>query len=394
MEVYVYSRSSFSFLARAAASSWDLPLASYQAASGSVVVAGELSPDYKDNWLLAGGEVWIIDRVEPKDGVTTITVAPGIDAFDRPISLPSPLPTTVGDLILQALQDNFQSPADPVYAMPYLELATTAGAPAALPTLSEAGLWTLPDYIRAVQDAARVRLRVRGNFLRAEISPAEPTVRTVFMDGDAELLQQTYSRQFTAKVTVVQSTGASDYYVDAAGAVSASPPEPRLAGEWRVVETRDNKPALEAAQEVFSENVAANKIAFSAAARYNLGDIVRTRLGDQPASVKVTAVRQRSTDRRYYYECGELATSLSERLAASESIAALGGVSSRGGSVDGNLGILGAVSAEGGLTVSGGAAISGSLTAKGMIILGPDVVGTELPTTDLVDGRLFVLLEE
>lgn len=394
MEVYVYSRSSFSFLARAAASSWDLPLASYQAASGSVVVAGELSPDYKDNWLLAGGEVWIIDRVEPKSGVTTITITPGIDAFDRPIFLPSPLPTTVGGLILQALQDNFQRPADPVYGMPYLELASTAAAPAVLPTLSEAGLWALPDYIRAVQDAAHVRLRVRGNFLRVEVSPAAPTVRTVFMNGDAELLQQTYSRQFTAKVTVVQSTGASDYYVDAAGTVSATPPEPRLAGEWRVVETRDNKPALEAAQEVFAENVAANKIAFSAAARYHLGDIVRTRLGDQPASVKVTAVRQRSTDRRYYYECGELATSLSERLAASESIAALGGVSSRGGSVDGNLGILGAVSAEGGLTVSGGAAISGSLTARGMIILGPDVVGTELPTTDLVDGRFFVLLEE
>ena len=180
----------------------------------------------------------------------------------------------------------------------------------------------------------------------------------------------------------MQSTGSTDFYVDAAGAVSTSPPSPRLAGEWRVVETRDNKPALEAAQEVFSQNVAANKIAFSAAARYELGDVIKTRLGEQPASVKITAVRQRSTDRRYYYECGELATSLSERLAASENIEALGGLSSKGGRVDGNLGVAGA------------ATVDGVLTTNGLILLSSATYGTKLPTTDLVDGRFFVLLED
>lgn len=382
MEVYIYSRQSFSFLARAAASSWDFPLASYQAASGSVVVAGELSPDYKDSWLLAGGEVWIIDRVEPKDGATTITIAPGIDAFNRPIFLPSPVPSAIGSLILQALQNNFQSPSDAVYAMPYLDLASTATAPTVRPTVSEAGLWSLPDYIRAVQNAVSVRLRVRGGLLRVEVAPASAAVHTALMGSTAELLQQTYSRQFTAKVTVVQSTGSTDFYVNDAGAVSTSPPSPRLAGEWRVVETRDNKPALEAAQEVFSENVAANKIAFSAAARYELGDVIKTRLGDQAASVKITAVRQRSTDRRYYYECGELATSLSERLAASENIETLGGVSSKGGRVDGNLGVAGA------------ATVDGVLTINDLMILSSATCGTKLPTTDLVDGRFFVLVED
>lgn len=382
MEVYVYSRSSFSFLARAAASSWDFPLASYQAASGSVVVAGELSPDYKDNWLLAGGEVWIIDRVEPKAGTTTITIAPGIDAFNRPIFLPSPVPSTIGSLILQALQDNFQSPSDAVYAMPYLDLASTATAPTVRPTVSESGLWSLPDYIRAVQDAVSVRLRVRGDLLRVEVAPASAAVHTALMGSTAELLQQTYSRQFTAKVTVVQSTGSTDFYVNDAGAVSASPPSPRLAGEWRVVEARDNKPALEAAQEVFSQNVAANKIAFSAAARYELGDVIKTRLGDQPASVKITAVRQRSTDRRYYYECGELATSLSERLKAAGSIEALGGLPASGGAVKGNLGVRGRLTADGGLHVGDA------------LVLSSASYGYELPVTDLQEGRLFFLLEE
>ena len=392
MEVYVYSRQSFSYLARATASSWDFPLESYQAASGSVVVAGLLSPDYKDNWLLAGGEAWIIDRVEPADGMTTVTIAPGIDAFDRPLIYAGTGHESTGEFLLQAFE-LFRDPGDPVYSMSYLDLINTDASPFVRPQCSDAGLWTLPDYIRSRQDKTTVRLRVSGKRLRVEIAPTEPQTHAITMDGVTELLQRTYSRQFTAKVTVVQSTGQSTYYVDAAGAVSATAPSPRLAGEWRVVEARDNKDALEAAQEVFSENVAANKISFAAATRYNLGDAIRTRLDGQAATVKITAVRLSSGDSRYVYDCGELATSLSERLAASESIEALGGVSNKGGSVDGNLGIAGALTAGDGLTVGGGATVSGGLAAKGKVVLDAGAYGTELPTTDLEDGRLFILLE-
>lgn len=392
MEVYVYSRQSFSYLARAAASSWDFPMGGYQAASGSVVVAGALSPDYKDNWLLAGGEVWIIDRVEPADGMTTLTIAPGIDAFDRPLIYAGESAVSNGEFLLKAFE-KFKSPGDPAYAMSYLDLASTDASALALPAFSEAGLWSLPDYIRSIQDSTAVRLAVSGRRLKVQISPAKPVMHTVTMENSAELLQQTYSRQFTAKVTVVQGGAAVDCYVDAAGAVSASPPSPRLAGEWRVIETRSNKDALEAAREVFSENVASSKISFASPDRYNVGDLIRTRLNGAQTTVKVTAVRLGSSDRRYIYECGELATRLTERLAASESIEALGGVSNKGGGIDGNLGVAGALTAGDGLSVGGGATVSGGLTAKGKVVLNAGAYGTALPTTDLVEGRLFILLE-
>lgn len=386
MEIYVYSRSSFSYLARATATSWDLPLASYQAASGSVVAAGLLSPDYKDNWLIAGGEVWIIDRVEPADGMTTLTIAPGIDAFDRPLIYAGTAHASTGDFLLRAFE-LFKAPGDPVYEMSYLGLANTDDSPFLPPDCSEAGLWSLPDYIRSCRDSTAVRLRVNRNRLQVDITPAAPAIHAVIMSGAVELLQRTYSRQFTAKVTVVQSTGQSTYYVDAFGAVSAAAPSPRLFGEWQVVEARDNKDALEAALEVFNKNVAANKISFAAADRYELGDTIRTRLDGQAAAVKITAVRINSSDSRYVYECGELPTSLSERLAASESIKAIGGISNKGGGIDGNLGVAGALTAGDGLTVDGG------LTANGKIILDESSYGPNLPTTDLAEGRLFILLE-
>ncbi len=392
MEVYIYSRSSFSYMTRATASSWNLPLAGYKAASGSVVVAELLSPDYKDNWLLAGGEVWIIDRVEPADGMTTLTIAPGIDAFDRPLIYAGTAHASTGEFLLRAFA-LFKDPGDPVYAMPYLDAVSVDASPFSPPERSEAGLWSLPDYIRRVWDKVCVHLRVDGQRLCVEIAPATPGTHTITMGDATELLQRTYSRQFTAKVTVVQSTRQSTYYVDSVGSVSATAPSPRLAGEWKVVEARDNKSALEVAQEAFSENVAANKISFATAARYKLGDTIRTRLDGQASTVKITAIRFSSGDSRYVYECGELTTSLSERLAASESIEALGGVSNKGGSVDGNLGIAGALTAGDGLTVGGGATVSGGLTARGKVVLDADAYGTKLPTADLVEGRLFILLE-
>ena len=316
MEVYVYDRRSFEYVTRAVATSWDLPLGSYQAASGSVVVAASFSADYKGHWLLAGGEVWVIDRVEPADGMTTITILPGIDAFNRPIMLSSE-PATNGELIYQALLDNFKSPADPSYALPYLEITVTDETSLERPEISEAGLWTLPDYVRSVADRTNVRLAVAGNVLRISVAPTQLSTHVVAMEGSVELLQQTYSRQFTAKVTVVQSTGSKDYYVDADGMIGETPPSPRIDGEWSVVEARDNKDPEEAAAEIFAGNVSANKIAFMALPRYHLGDTVRTRLNDKAAAVQVTAIRARSTDKRYYYECGSLTTSLTPAILSS-----------------------------------------------------------------------------
>lgn len=392
MEGYIYSRSSFSLLLRAIATAWDLPLEGYQAVSGTVTMIGELPESIKDSWLIFDG-IWLIDRVEPGGGMTTLTVLPGIDAFNRPVLFPASPPDSVGGLIAQTLQKHFQSPSDSVYAMPYIDLVNTDSTPLVVPELSEAGLWTLSGYIRSAQDMVRVRLAVAGRLLRVQIEHAEPEMHKVTMDGATELLQQTYSREFTAKVTVVQGAAVTDFYVDENGVAGLVPPSPRLAGEWQVIEARDNKDPLEAAQEAFSKNVAANKVSFAAPARYQLGDTIRTRLGGRQADLKITAVRKASSDSRYVYSCGELRTSLSERLKASESISALGGISDKGGSVDGNLGIKGRLVAGDGMTVIGETSVAG-LRTGGVIGLSAESYGTSLPTDNLFEGRFFILLED
>lgn len=387
MYAYIKTRDSFSFYRSYPAISWDLPVASYQAATGSVVLRGQVPEAAKDMWLLFGGEIWTIDRVEPKAGLTTLTIEPAIDGFDRPLKLPSILPQTVGELIRTALIEEFRDQEDEVFALPYLRVSQSDNSPLVMSEVSDAGLFSLPVYIRSVQDLVRVSVYESAHALTVAITPADLQTHSITMDGDAELLQQTYSRQFTAKVTVVQSGSSTDFYTDRDGVISEEPPADRPRGEWRVVEARDNMEPIEAAREVFSGNVAANKIAFASKTQFSLGDIVKTRLEGQAASLKITSIRKMSSDNRLHYECGELQTSLSERLRAAESIETLGGVPASGGRVKGNLGVKGRLSAGDGVDVDG------SLRANGLLILSDKNYGFELPTTNLEEGRLFFLIE-
>ena len=394
MTGYIKTRGTFELYRSYPAISWDLPVASYQAATGTVVLQGMVPAAVKDMWLLLDGSIWTIERVEPSAGLTTLTIAPGIDAFDRPLLYPEAVPETAGGFIAMALLQEYRDQPDSDFSLPYLQVRCSDNAPFVRPEVSDAGLFSLPEYIRSVHDITQVRLFTSGYTLHAEIFPASLKTHTVLMDGTVSLQQQTYSRQFTAKVTVVQSTGATNFYVDANGAVSAQPPADRPKGEWRVVEARDNVEALEAAQQVFSENIAANKIAFSSPERYGLGDIIRTRLDGMAAELKITAIQKTSSDSRWHYECGELQTSLSERLRAAESIESLGGVSASGGSVKGNLGVKGRLSAGGGMDVVGPLRAEGDLNVNGILALSEEVYGYILPTTNLKDGRLFFLLED
>lgn len=381
MTGYIKTRDAFELYRSYDAISWDLPVASYQAATGNVVLRGAVPAAAKDMWLLLDGSIWTIQRVEPKNGLTTLTIAPAIDAFDRPL-LMQPAAETVDLFIARALEAEFQLQPDAEFALPYLQIGVSGAAPFIKPEVSDAGLYSLPDYVRSVQDSVRVDFAVSGAAMLVNVAPALLTTHSVIMDGVTELKQQTYSRQFTAKVTVVQGTGSTVYYVDADGAISSDPPANRPKGEWRVIEARDNMNAMDAAKEVFAENVAANKIAFASPDRYSLGDIIRTRLDGAAAALKVTAIRKTSSDSRWLYECGELPTSLSERLKAAESIEALGGIPVSGGAVKGNLGVRGRLTADGGMYVGDA------------LVLSSASYGYELPVTDLQEGRLFFLLEE
>lgn len=381
MTGYIKTRETFELYSSYDAISWDLPVASYQAATGNVVLRGSVPAAAKDMWLLLSGSIWTIQRVEPNNGLTTLTIAPAIDAFNRPLLMQAAA-ETVELFIAQTLENEFRMQPDTEFALPYLQISAGGTTPFVRPETSDAGLYSLPDYVRSVQDSVRADFTVSGAAMLVTVAPAALQTHAVLMDGATELKQQTYSRQFTAKVTVVQGAGSTVYYVDADGAISSAPPANRPKGEWRVVEARDNMEAVEAAKDVFAENVAANKIAFASPERYDLGDIIRTRLDGASAALKVTAIRKTSSDSRWLYECGELPTSLSERLKAAESIEALGGLPVSGGAVKGNLGVRGRLTADGGLHVGDA------------LVLSSSSYGYELPVTDLQEGRLFFLLEE
>ena len=70
------------------------------------------------------------------------------------------------------------------------------------------------------------------------------------------------------------------------------------------------------AAEEFAKNVSSYKIEFYSDRLYELFDRVRLRFDDGVFAADITARQISSADKRYYYRCGNLPTTLTEKLQA------------------------------------------------------------------------------
>ena len=128
---------------------------------------------------------------------------------------------------------------------------------------------------------------------------------TVTFDGSEQLVSQAFSKDTVGKVTFE----GIDYYLKKDGSiVTVCPPDrERVSGEWVVSDS-------ETPEEIFAKNTASHKIEWMSFKKLGLYDPVRFRLNGSVYESYITYIQKSSSDSRYRYRSGELATTLTEKI--------------------------------------------------------------------------------
>lgn len=317
MIAYIKSRSDFKNVLHTDTESYSLYTATSNDDSSSVVLSGEIKEKHKGDWLYLAGRLWLISQIKPGEGRTTLTLKMPENAFDRKTEY-SGSAASIGAFIKAGLESEYKNQADTKYAMPYLEVENTDNTTFVAPA-TEGGLFGLADYIKSARRSnVWCDFSISGSKLKISISTRAPEIHSIiFNSGRAQLISRSFSRSVTEKVTVYPEGGAAqDFYLLADGNISTSAPAERLDGEWvKIVAEADAIP-LDLAAEEFAKNVSSYKIEFYSDRLYKLFDRVRLRFDDGVFAADITARRVSSADNRYYYRCGNLPTTLTEKLQA------------------------------------------------------------------------------
>ena len=345
MRAYIKRRGDFKTVMMGSAESWKIPIASAEGDTGQIVLGEYASAEHTGNWLYIMGRIYLISQATPSNNQFTATIADPATAFDRQAVWPSTPAGTYGAFIKAALEADYLNCTDADYAVPYLQISNTDTTPLVAPELDDTKLYKLSDIISTARRAGvRIDFSIDGEKLAIDISTAEGATHNVFFnDGRAQLETETYSADNAAKVTVLQAQEKAEgadkdtpteyisytYYLAADGSVSASVHSARAEGRWEYITCKADETPEDKAKELFAKNVNSYKIEFYSTRRYQLYDTIRLRLHGGAFTTQITGITYNSGDDRYLYRCGELATTIQQKvkksLSASSARASLGG---------------------------------------------------------------------
>lgn len=345
MRAYIKRRGDFKTVMMGSAERWKIPIASAEGDTGQIVLGEYASAEHTGNWLYIMGRIYLISQATPSNNQFTATIADPATAFDRKAVWPDAPAGTYGAFIKAALETDYLNCADAAYAVPYLQISNTDTTPLATPELDDTKLYKLSDIISSARRAGvQINFSISGEKLAIDISTAEGATHNVFFnDGHAQLETETYSADNVAKVTVMQEQEKAEgadkdapteyisytYYLAADGSVSASVPSARAEGRWEYITCKADETPEDKARELFAKNVNSYKIEFYSSRLYQLYDTVRLRLHGGAFTTQITGITYNSGDDRYLYRCGELATTIQQKvkksLSASSARASLGG---------------------------------------------------------------------
>ncbi len=330
MKAYIKRRSDFKTLMMGSAESWSLPIASAEGDSGQIVLAEYASAEHTDNWLYIMGQILRISQATPSNNQFTASLADPATAFDRQAIWPDNAAATYGAFIKNALETDYLNCTDAAYRVPYLQISNTDATPLTVPELEDTKLYKLSDIIAAARKAGvKIAFGVSGDKLTVDISTGAGAAHNVlFSDGQAQLETETYSADNAAKVTVLQAQEkaadadkdapteytAHTFYLSASGEVSDTPPAERAEGRWEYTTCKADETPADKAAEIFEKNIDSYKIEFHSARRYELYDKVRLRLHGAAFTTRITGITLASGDDRYLYRCGELATTIQQKV--------------------------------------------------------------------------------
>lgn len=328
MFAIIKSIQNFSTLAVAQAVSWDLPIATAGDDTGSMVLRGEAAAGREGNWLIFDGRVWLISQSASSKGLTTLTLLPPIKAFDRPLFYPGIAFTSIEAAIVWVLTNSFKDVSDSFFAMPYLNVTSTGATGYVKPELTDDNFFVLSDYAKSVgtptfnSDGTIAAPGIVCDFsysddtLYIHVHSVSPTARTVIFDTSLfQLKSRANDRNVISKISVFTAAGtAQHFYLDRWGVVKSLPPENRIPGKWISVSAVENEAAIDTAKKEFAKNQDAHKIEFYSAQEYGLLDSLTMRLGDAVEAYQITCIRKTSADDRYLYVCGDLPTTLTDKV--------------------------------------------------------------------------------
>lgn len=345
MKAYIKRSSDFKTVLMGTAESWSLPVASADGDTGQLALAEYAPAEHTGNWVYVLGQIYRIAQATPSNNQFTATLADPATAFDRQAIWPDAPETTYGAFIKTALERDYLNCADAAYKVPYLQITNTDTTALAVPELDDTKLYKLSDIITTARAAGvRVEFGVSGDKLAINISTGTGTEHNIlFTDGRAQLETESYSADTTAKVTVLQAQEKAEeadkdapteyvahtFYLSADGEITETAPTDRAAGKWAYITCKADETPADKAAEVFAANANSYKIEFYSLRRYALYDRVRLRLHGAVFATRITGITLKSGDDRYLYRCGELATTIQQKvkksLSASSARASLGG---------------------------------------------------------------------
>ena len=316
MVAFIKRRKDFKTYASAEVVSWDAPLASIEDDVGNIILYGTtVTRGSEGDFLIMDRHIWLIEQVAPDQQQTTVTVCDVACAFDRLLPFVEE-GQRIGSFITQQLKEHYKEVSDSAYRMPYLKITNLDNTEYLGPTVTN-GLFNLKTYIRKVNRLrdVQVKFSVDQNNLNVLIEPRQrPYHNIIFEDGTSQLISRSYSRSSIAKVTAYQQGVGYTYYLDAEGTVRHTEPARRAEGKWEVLALEEYEVVEDRVQDIFSQNSNSHKIEWRSDKQYELYDTVVLRLDGGLMTSYVSYIGISSSDNRFYYKSGELATTLTERL--------------------------------------------------------------------------------
>lgn len=333
MIVYVKSHKDFRTTHKAFAQGWEVPVMASTLDRGTIVIPQEGRKDFSGDILYFDDHLFLIEESSPKDGTNDLTVSDLMNLFAREILYPTdeelaqvdPPIYSYGDFINFIIERDFITCADTAYQIPYLIVNNADIIEYEPPKITDTRVFKLTDIVATAKEKGvlfNFYLSENENNLVLDISsPVTIPHNIVFDDGHTTLESETFSRTKVAKITSMQSTdtqgvfNTETWYLGKDGVIyKTDPPAERADGDWKYLQVNKDDDVEQAVSEEFKKNLSSHKIEFYSDRIYYLWDRVRFVIDGELLESSIISAQLSSDNKRYLYKCGDLATTLTEKV--------------------------------------------------------------------------------
>lgn len=333
MKIFIKSFLAFKTIAAPDVVSCELCYDSLTADKSSVTVSGTaLDQSATGSWAVINEALYIVDSITPGNGTTRLALSPALSFFSRLLPYPG-AGHSIGEFLRDVFNSGYVSVSDPVYAINYLQVSTMDTSSAFIPPdVDDNGYFDLQAYLLTVRQLAYIVPDVRCDNERIYIRFAvvQPSEHIVIVGSSLTTLKSAaYSANVAAKITSLQQidTGnkdaagnriyrleSKDWYLSTDGQISNAPPLNRADGTWEVLAVSGKTDAAQKVRERFAKNTRSHKVEFFDARRFAVLDKITLRLNGSVQHSQITYVGVVPGEHRYFYRCGNLAVTASEKI--------------------------------------------------------------------------------